>query len=534
MRAKITGQLMASLEGPFELWDEKLQGLSARRQTDGGRITYRFRYVNGEGRKVNVVVGDASAFKTPDEARKEAKLIAGQAESARRGGRPDPAAERDASRRLPTLGEMWADYEAAGLGRLRASTATLHRQLWRAHIAPRFASMRIDCLSSAEIERWHAETSLAKAAPIAERRAVFRRRGGPDIAGRAARLLRRLQAASAPGAPLCETWAAHMQIIAGHSRFARARAEHLWAAYIAPRFAAVPASAIQPAEIEAMVAAIAELGAAPPPAQARRAWGNATRRGGPVTANRAKRLLSLLCRRGVRDGLIARNPCTAVADNPEHARDIRFADAELALIARALASEAEDVQIAFSLLLETPARHGNVVAAEWGEFVDLASEAPLWRLPASKTKGGRPYETHISPELGQRIAAYREKLRGLSPVYLFPREDRDLCGRGVRRTIDPTRPRASLQSAWRRIKARALRLAGTAAADCRGLALGTIHTFKHTYLSAIADLGASAAELQQMGDHADIATSMIYVNGARARVRDLARQRRELLPRLVA
>lgn len=215
---------MASLEGPFELWDEKLQGLSARRQTDGGRITYRFRYVNGEGRKVNVVVGDASAFKTPDEARKEAKLIAGQAESARRGGRPDPAAERDASRRLPTLGEMWADYEAAGLGRLRASTATLHRQLWRAHIAPRFASMRIDCLSSAEIERWHAETSLAKAAPIAERRAVFRRRGGPDIAGRAARLLRRLQAASAPGAPLCETWAAHMQIIAGHSRFARARA----------------------------------------------------------------------------------------------------------------------------------------------------------------------------------------------------------------------------------------------------------------------------------------------------------------------
>lgn len=448
MRAKITGELIASIKGPFEIWDEKLQGLSARRQTPEGRVTYRFRYVNAEGRKVNVVIGDAASFRTPDQARREAKLIAGQAESARRGAAPDPVADRDASRRMPTVAEVWADYKQHVLCKKRGRTPDEYERNWLVHIEPRIGSKRIDLLTSSDVETLHlAITEQGKVTKPPE----------------------------------------------GLSK------------------------------------------------DARKKW---RRRGGPVAANRCRDIVSALCSRATIKGWIAKNPAKGVEENPEYETDIRFSDPELLLIQRALLEESEDIQIAFGLFLETPVRHQNVAAAEADEFVDMLGDDPVWRIPGAKLKGGKPYEAHISPELARKIDAYIERNRAVSPRYLFPLVEQKLTGKQpkggrsaparLERRVDPDKPRAKFQSAWERIQARALELAGDKAGDYRALREGSIHTFKHTYLSGVADLGASAIEVQTFGDHADIRTSMKYVHHARARVRDLARQRREKLPKVAA
>jgi integrase len=323
---------------------------------------------------------------------------------------------------------------------------------------------------------------------------------------------------------LAEVWADYDAAVVSKKRGRTPEAyRSLWKKHVGPRVGAIKIDRLSFEDVEQMHSAITELGGK------RDERGH--RHGGPVAANRARNLLSGICRRAMTKKWISANPCVGVEPNPETPKDIRFSNAELALILRALGEESEDVQIAFGLFLETPVRHSNVAASEWSEFVDLEGDAPVWRIPGDKLKGGEPYEAHLSPELADRINNHRERLREVSPRFLFPRQDRVLNGKNVVRRIDPEKPRLRFQSAWKRIAARALKFAGKSAADYAALKNGSVHTFKHTYLTRLADLGASAAEIQAMGDHADYRTSMGYVHGARSRIRDLARQARAGLPK---
>lgn len=323
---------------------------------------------------------------------------------------------------------------------------------------------------------------------------------------------------------VAEVWADYEASVVSKKRGRTPEAyRSLWKKHLEPRVGAIKIDRLSLEDVERMHAAITDLGGK------RDARGH--RHGGPVTANRARNLLSGICRRAIQKKWISANPCAGVEPNPETPKDIRFSNAELALIQKALTDEDEDVNIAFGLFLETPVRHSNVASAEWSEFVDLEREAPLWRIAGDKLKSGEPYEAHLSRDLADKIIKYKEQRQEQSPRYVFPRPERVLNGKNVLRRIDPDKPRLSFQSAWNRIADRALKYAGKSAGDFVALRTGTVHTFKHTYLTRIADLGASAVEIQAMGDHADYRTSLGYVHGARSRVRDLARQASAGLPK---
>ncbi len=446
MRGKIGARLIGAQRGEFMIWDDEVKGFYARRQSMAGKITFGFRYTDPAGKKREIKIGVAGPDCTPDKARARAIVEAGKT----RGG-VDPAALRDAQRAMPTLTEVWADYETHVLSKKRGRTPEAYRANWETHIKPALGAKRVNEITGADVERLH------KA--VTELGAIIR---PPDDLSK----------------------------------------------------------------------------------DERKRW---RRRGGPVAANRVIDTLSAIFTRAQspQRRWVDFNPCKGIEANGETPRDVRFSRAEIALIQRALLDEADDIQIAFGLFLETPLRHQNVAAAEAEEFVDRLGPNPIWRIPGHKMKGGHPYEAPLSIDLAQKIDAYIARNRAISSRYLFPLVDWRLGGRAPKkgapieddgagptkagRKVYADRPRAKFQSAWERIKARALALAGAQASECAGLKAGTIHTFKHTYLSEMADLGATAMEVQKIGDHADIRTSMIYVGKARARVRDLARQRHEQL-----
>lgn len=321
-----------------------------------------------------------------------------------------------------------------------------------------------------------------------------------------------------------------------------------WALWIEPDLGAKKALELTPGDVEGLHKKITEEGKKPREVLPFRPRGGrklkdgsmpnrggrspkvryAKKRGGATCANRVVALLSILCNRA---GL-AKNPCKGVKRNREFGKKVHFSDADLMLIVTALGEQPEPDQIAFYLFLETPVRHMTVCAAEWDEFSGLGADAPIWRIPGAKLKGKRDYVAHLSSELGRRILAYKRRVHNETPLYLFPKAGQWFED-GHARESNPDEHRTTFKHSWKRIRARALELAGPDN-EHHVLKVGTPHTFKHTYLTRFAELGASAPEIQKVGDHKDIRTSMGYVHRAEGRIRELAAQISARLPKAAA
>lgn len=331
---------------------------------------------------------------------------------------------------------------------------------------------------------------------------------------------------------VAQVWAEH-ETLALHKRKPKVQVHYrsLWTNHLSHRVGDRKIADLTTADIEALHKSITDAGAArelktfaPPPQGGRTKRPRlGKRRGGKTVANHAVELLSVLCNRAG----VAPNPCRKVERNKSASRDLVFSDAEITLVLRALDDQPIHDRLAFRLFLETPVRHGTVAAAEWAEFVDLERNDPQWRIFGEKLKGGRPYTAFLSAEVAALVVAWRKVMQPQSPRYLFPLNLGKRNGTSVAE-IDPSRPRVTFLHAWRRIAARAAELAPEGE-SVRALKLGSVHTFKHTYLSRFADLGASAIEVQQAGDHTDIRTSMRYVKASGARMRDLQAQMRAKL-----
>ncbi|CAG2147274.1 Prophage integrase IntA [Cupriavidus campinensis] len=105
-----------------------------------------------------------------------------------------------------------------------------------------------------------------------------------------------------------------------------------------------------------------------------------------------------------------------------------IAPAELPELVRAIDGYQEPVgQLALKLAMLTLARTADARSAKWEQFHELSGEAPLWRLPASRT-GGHP--AHEIP-LSRQAVAVLDELRYFTGkgIYLFP--DVDQPGRPV-------------------------------------------------------------------------------------------------------
>lgn len=216
-----------------------------------------------------------------------------------------------------------------------------------------------------------------------------------------------------------------------------------------------------------------------------------------TTANRVAALLSVMFAFAVENELRADNPVAGIRKYRENARDVAFTDDELARIAAAIEQEREAwARTALTLLMVTGARVGEVLAAEWSEF-DLGDESPAWRIPAARMKGGKPHTYTLDPDTVALLEGWRRDAPFVSTRWVFP-------------NVRGTGPKDKLQKPWARIK--------TAA----GVTRGVLHSFRHTFLTRLAEGGASAIDIRNTGGHADIATSMKYVHAAEnARLREL-------------
>jgi hypothetical protein len=337
---------------------------------------------------------------------------------------------------------------------------------------------------------------------------------------------------------LGEAWADYEKL-ALHMRKPRVQTHYrgLWTNHLKPRFAAKRVNTFTKADVEGMHKAITDRAAeraaeraAAPKAGYRKGERGSPRRGGKTAANHAVELLSMLLNRED-----APNPCAKVERHKSDGKDIRFSDTELGFIIQALDEAPLREQVCFGLFLECANRHQTIASAEWEEFTDLdprlTNAPPQWLVFGHKLKGGRPQSNYLSRFLADQILKLKTETREASPHYLFPFGEGKRNGAAVAE-FDPTRHRVTLDSAWERLKARAIALAeADGVTDLRALRLGTIHTFKHTYLSRFADRGASAIEVQQAGDHADIRTSMRYVKASGERMRALQSEVADRLPR---
>ncbi|NYH99589.1 hypothetical protein [Cupriavidus plantarum] len=54
------------------------------------------------------------------------------------------------------------------------------------------------------------------------------------------------------------------------------------------------------------------------------------------------------------------------------------------------------VRIALRLTMLTLARTKEIRGATWSEFHDLDGDAPIWRIPAARTKANRAHDVPLS------------------------------------------------------------------------------------------------------------------------------------------
>jgi integrase len=187
---------IATLEPGQIIWDSNVAGFGARRQTEGGAISYVLFYRTVEGRQRWHTIGRHGSPWTPDEARKEAKRLLGSVV-----GGLDPAAIKRAKRNAQSVSELCDLYLAdAEAGRVltrrreakRTSTILTDRGRIERHIKPLLGTMAVPAVTRADIEAFMhdvAEGKTAARAKTKKLRGLAVVRGGKGTASRTVGLL---------------------------------------------------------------------------------------------------------------------------------------------------------------------------------------------------------------------------------------------------------------------------------------------------------------------------------------------------------
>jgi integrase len=136
--------------------DDEVKGFAVRRNGDGS-ITYLCEYRAGHGRKARtrrMSIGGHGVL-TPDEARKKARLILSRVLEGF-----DPAGEREADKREPTVADILRDALAKHWRpKRRPSTAKSFGEMIERTLIPEFGSLRLSDLTRKRIREWHARNT---------------------------------------------------------------------------------------------------------------------------------------------------------------------------------------------------------------------------------------------------------------------------------------------------------------------------------------------------------------------------------------
>ena len=147
------------------------------------------------------------------------------------------------------------------------------------------------------------------------------------------------------------------------------------------------------------------------------------------------------------------------------------------------------------LALLTGQRKSNVLQMQWSE-IDLRKAEESWRIPGRKTKTKRNYVVALTPDAAAILA---RRIQSKTTDYVFPSESQS-----------SNKPyRASIQHAWARI------------CDRAGFDDLNIHDLRHTAGTWMALNGASAFQIKEALQHANVATSQRYIHMANSDVRSV-------------
>ncbi len=257
--------------------------------------------------------------------------------------------------------------------------------------------------------------------------------------------------------------------------------EILWRLHLAPSLAELPVAEVGRRALDSLMASMS---------------------GKRGAANRAMALLSKMMALAVAWELRPDNPCRGV-DRYEEVRKERFlTPAEVLRLNDALEEEADlGASNAIRLLLLTGARRSEVLLAEWGQF-DLDSAIPIWTVPRFNHKGGGRTRSDLRRPLSDEVANLLRRWKASCPVvslrWVFPSPR------------DATKPRADLNSVWKRVRKKA------------GLPEVRLHDLRHSFASAAVNQGASLFSIGKNLGHADVRTTERYAHLMDDSIRDVA------------
>lgn len=215
-------------------------------------------------------------------------------------------------------------------------------------------------------------------------------------------------------------------------------------------------------------------------------------RGSRVMANRVAAVLSQLFRFGVHRRIVTTSPVQLLYSpgGSEKPRDRALSDRELGALLRnvdAVMARAPRTALALRVLLLTGARRGELALARWTE-IDLASDAPLWRVPPENAKTGVEYLTPLAPAAVDAL----EKLKRHAGAsrWVLPNEAGD----------GPADPKLLTRSVARHAKALVK----------VGVAAFTLHDLRRTARTGLARLKIAPHIAERVLNHAQPSIAATY------------------------
>jgi integrase len=226
-----------------------------------------------------------------------------------------------------------------------------------------------------------------------------------------------------------------------------------------------------------------------------------TARGSLVMANRIRDLGNQCFNFGIERDLIELNPFAGIRKpgGEEKHKERNLSADEIRAVWIALDSAnikmSRTVRLALKLILISAQRPGEVIGAAWSEFGDLDSKNPVWRIPAERSKNGKPHVVPMSDFAVEILTELRKLTKDRPRRHIAPSVHSNL------KADEPLSERAL---------SRALRNNHDDEGNLFGLEPFTPHDLRRSAATGMTSLGIARLHVAKVLNHSDRDITAIY------------------------